>query len=218
MTYFNQFKHRQLPVWYDIIPCNVLDINTVMLIVNDVANTLGIEIDSLVLDAGYVSKELVQTFHIGTEKTIIGRMPARKGYPYKTLYWNVKGLIGKGKYAFVRKHHAYFGVRKHIDLFEKGMYAYVYVDQYNALKRFSDYLVENEDEFQQLKTKDKDWMTVKYGYFVLLSNIDTTPAELLTEYFGRTDIEVVSPKELKDMVIRQAENILEVYQQEAEHE
>ena len=191
-----------LPVWYDIIPGNVLDINTVMLIVNDVADTLGIEIDSLVLDAGYVSKELVQTFHIGTEKTIIGRMPARKGYPYKTLYWNVKELIGKGKYAFVRKHHAYFGIRKRIDLFEQEMYAYVYVDQYNALKRFSDYLVEHEDEFRLLKTKDKDWMTVKYGYFVLLSNIDTTPAELLTEYFGRTDIEVVfkTSKEYLDLL------------------
>lgn len=191
-----------LPVWYDIIPGNVLDINTVMLIVNDVADTLGIEIDSLVLDAGYVSKELVQTFHIGTEKTIIGRMPARRGYPYKTLYWNVKDLIGKGKYAFVRKHHAYFGVQKRIDLFEQEMYAYVYVDQYNALKRFSDYLVEYEEDFQQLKTKDKDWMTVKYGYFVLLSNIDTTPAELLTEYFGRTDIEIVfkTSKEYLDLL------------------
>lgn len=191
-----------LPVWYDIIPGNVLDINTVMLIVNDVADTLGIEIDSLVLDAGYISKELVQTFHIGTEKTIIGRMPARRGYPYKTLYWNVKELIGIGKYVFVRKHHAYFGIQKRIDLFEQEMYAYVYVDQYNALKRFSDYLVEHEDEFRLLKTKDKDWMTVKYGYFILLSNIDTTPAELLTEYFGRTDIEVVfkTSKEYLDLL------------------
>ena len=141
-----------LPVWYDIIPGNVLDINTVMTIVNDVADTLGIEIDSLVLDAGYVSKELIGAFHIGTEKTIIGRMPARKGYPFKTLY-----LIGKGKYAFVRKHHAYFGIKKKIDLFEKPVYAYVYVDQYNALKRFSDYLVDHEDEYAELKVKDKDW-------------------------------------------------------------
>ena len=191
-----------LPVWYDIIPGNVLDINTIMLVVNDVADTLGIEIESLVLDAGYVSKELVQTFHIGTEKTIIGRMPARRGYPYKTLYWNVKELIGKGKYAFVRKHHAYFGIQKRISLFEQEMFAYVYVDQYNALKRFSDYLIEHEEEFQQLKTRDKDWMTVKYGYFVLLSNIDATPAELLTEYFGRTDIEVVfkTSKEYLDLL------------------
>ena len=180
-----------LPVWYDIIPGNVLDINTVMTVVNDVADSLGIEIDSLVLDAGYVSRDLIEAFHIGTEKTIIGRMPARKGYPYKTMYWEVKDLIGKGKYAFVRKHHTYFGVRKEIELFGRKEYAYIYVDQYNALKRFSDYLSDHEDEYAGMKVKDKDWMTVKYGYFVLISNRDLSPKDLLTEYFGRTDIEVV---------------------------
>ena len=191
-----------LPVWYDIIPGNVLDINTVMTVVNDVADTLGIEIDSLVLDAGYVSRELIRAFHIGTEKTIIGRMPARKGYPYKTLYWEVKDLIGKGKYEFVRKHHAYFGVRKKITIFEQEMFAYVYVDQYNALKRFSDFLAQHEDEYADMKTREKDWLTVKYGYFVLLSNIEKTPAELLSDYFGRTDIEVVfkTAKEYLDLL------------------
>ena len=191
-----------LPVWYDIIPGNVLDINTIMNVVNDVADSLGIEIDSLVLDAGYVSKELIEAFHIGTEKTIIGRMPARRGYPHKTLYWEVKDLIGHGKYAFVRKHHAYFGFRKEIELFDHREYAYIYVDQYNALKRFSDYLSEHEEEFADMKVKDKDWMTVKYGYFVLVSNRDLTPKELLSEYFGRTDIEVVfkTSKEYLDLL------------------
>ena len=56
----------------------MLDINTIMNVVNDVTDSLGIEIDSLVLDAGYVSKELLKVFHIGTEKTIIRRMPAAK--------------------------------------------------------------------------------------------------------------------------------------------
>ena len=45
-------------------------------------------------------------------------------------------------------------------------------------------------------------MTVKYGYFVLISNLDLTPKELLTEYFGRTDIEVVfkTSKEYLDLL------------------
>ncbi|MCH4034270.1 MAG: transposase [Lachnospiraceae bacterium] len=180
-----------LPVWYDIIPGNVLDINTIMNVVNDVADSLGIVIDSLVLDAGYVSKDLVGAFHIGTEKTLIGRMPARKGYPYKELYWEVKPIIGKGKYSFVRKDHVYFGHRKDITLFDQKEYAYIYVDQYNALKKYSDYLVNHPDEFEALKDRDKDWLTVKFGYFVLVSNIDTTPEKLLTDYFGRCEIETV---------------------------
>ena len=190
------------PVWYDIIPGNVLDINTVMAVADDVAATLGIGIDSLVLDAGYVSKDLIRAFHIGTEKTVIGRMLARKGFPYKTLYWEVKDLIGKGKYAFVRERHAYFGIQKRTPLFGQDMFAYVYVDQYNALKRFSDYLVEHEDEYGMLKAKDKDWLMVKYGYFILVSNIDMTPKEMLSEYFGRTNIECVfkTGKEYLDLL------------------
>ena len=191
-----------LPVWYDIIPGNVLDINTIMKIVNDVADTLNIEIDSLVLDAGYVSRELIDTFHIGTDKTIIGRMPARKGYPFKTLYWEVKGLLSRGKYDFIRKNHAYFGCRREIELFGHQEYAYVYVDRYNALKRYSDYLIDHEEDYAALKDRDKDWLTVKYGYFVLVSNIDTTPAQLLSAYFGRTEIELVfkTSKEYLDLL------------------
>ena len=154
-----------LPVWYDIIPGNILDINTIMNVVNDVADSLGIVIDSLVFDAGYVSNELVEAFHIGTEKTLIGRMPARKGYPFKELYWEIKPLIGRGKYNFARKHHVYFGHRKEITLFGHKEYAYVYVDQYNALKRYSDYPVNHAEEFEGNKDKDKDWTTVRHGYF-----------------------------------------------------
>ena len=191
-----------LPVWYDIIPGNVLDINTVMNVLNDVGSSLDIVINSLVLDAGYTSKELLCAFHIGTEKTIIGRMPNRRGYPYKTLYWQIKGIIGKGKYTFIRNKHTYFGYRKEITVFDQPIYAYIYVDQYNALQRFRDYLLEHQEEYDKLKDKEKDWYTVKFGYFVLLSNIDTTPADLLSQYFCRTEIEAVfkTSKEYLDLL------------------
>jgi len=191
-----------LPVWYDIIPGNIHDLSTIMNVLNDVGDSLGIIIDSLVLDAGYSSKELLGAFHIGTDKTIIVRMPARKGYPFKTLYCQVKGMIGRGKYSFVRKKHAYFGYRKKIDLFGHPIYAYIYVDQHNALQRFRDYLLEHEEEYNSMKDKDKDWYTVKFGYFVLLSNLEMTPAELLSAYFERTEIETIfkTSKEYLDLL------------------
>lgn len=191
-----------LPVWYDIIPGNVLDINTVMKVVEDVAVTLNIEIDSLVLDAGYVSKELIQAFPAGTEKTMIGRMPARKGYPYKTLYWDVKDMIHKGKYEFIRDSNPYFGICRQISLFGQDVYAYVYVDHNNAWKRYSEYLKNHEEEYASLKDKDKDWLIVKNGYFVLISNKETTPKEMLSMYYCRTDIESVfkTAKEYLDLL------------------
>ena len=106
-----------LPIWFDFIPGNILDLSEIMNIVEDVGVTLGIEIDSMVLDAGYVSEQLLNAFNLGADKTVIGRMPNRRGYPYKTLYWEFKKEINKGKYEFARKGHAYFGKRKEVELF-----------------------------------------------------------------------------------------------------
>lgn len=192
-----------LPVWYDVIPGNVLDINTIMKAINDVAVSIDVSIDSMVLDAGYISKELVTAFHIGSEKTFIGRMPARRGFPHKELYWEVKPLLGKGKYTFVRNKHVYFGHKKKISLFGQEVYAYIYVGQNNALKGYQSYLFDLEDgEFSKLKDCDKDWMTVKFGFFILVSNIDTTPEDMLTRYFGRCEIETVfkTSKEYLDLL------------------
>lgn len=180
-----------LPVWYDIIPGNVLDLSTIMNVLDDVGDNLDITIESLVLDAGYASRELIRAFHTGTKKTIVCRMPARKGYPFKTLYDQIRPLIGKGKYAFVRDKHTYFGHKKHIELFGYPIYAYVFVDKQNALQRFRDYLIEHQKEFNTMKNSEKDWCTVKFGYFVLLSNLDMKPSELLNTYFARIAIESV---------------------------
>lgn len=180
-----------LPVWYDIIPGNVLDINMIMNAVNDVATSLDITINSLVLDAGYISKDVIHAFHNGTEKTFIGRMPARRGFPFKTLYHEFRASLDKGEYRFVRGGHVHFGKRKEVELFGEKVFAYVYVDKHNALQRERNYMIEHPDEYAEMKDKDKDWLAVCFGYFVLLSNKKFEPAELLTEHFGRTDIEGV---------------------------
>ncbi|HAH70648.1 MAG TPA: hypothetical protein DCL74_02635 [Succinivibrionaceae bacterium] len=180
-----------IPVWYDIIPGNILDLSTTMNVLNDVAVSLGVEIKSLILDAGYVTKELLNVFNLNSEKKIIGRMPAKKGFPHKQLYWDCKNLISRGKYEFVLNEHTYFGYKKEILVFGLKEYAYIYVDRENALHGFRQYLENNEDEFESLKDKDKDWLSVKYGYFVLLSNHSLLPRDLLREYFERTNIEYV---------------------------
>jgi Transposase len=80
------------PVWFSIIPGNVLDLGTLQSTMEDVAESLDIRIDDFVLDAGYASKALIEAFHCGNEKgkTMTVRMPAKNGYPYKTLYHQAK--------------------------------------------------------------------------------------------------------------------------------
>lgn len=200
-----------LPVWYDIIPGNVLDVSTLVNVFNDVYASIKVTIDDLVLDAGYISKELINIAHlekdqqgklVPTPKTIIGRMPAKKGFPHKELYHKVKDLIYKAKYSFIRNHHDYFGVRKETVIFDKQMYAYVYVDQTNALHSFINFQLDHPEDYEKLLDREKDFKRVEYGYFILLSNIEATPAEMLDLYFSRTQIEGVfkTSKEYLDLL------------------
>lgn len=193
-----------LPVWFDIYSGNVLDLSTLSEITADIQTNLGIRITEYVLDAGYASKELIQSFPTTVEgeesdpadtdddvRNIVVRMPARRGYPYKTLYHQCKPLMGNGKYDFVRDKHAYFGVRKRVKVFEKEVYAYVYVDYDNALRGHRRFMSEHPSEFEAMTDKDKTWHRYKEGYFILLSSIAEEPSAMLERYFGRTRIECI---------------------------
>ena len=181
-----------LPVWYEIVPGNMMDVSTLDWITEDIKTSLGIDICSVVVDAGYVSESMIRNY--GSEssgKRMIARMPDRKGYPYKTLYHRIKDQIDRGKYDFVRAGHVYFGRRLPVQLFEQDLFAYVYVDKERALRKYCAWRTEHENEFDELKQKDKRWRTVSSGYFVLLSNTEDAPDALLDSYLDRVDIELV---------------------------
>ena len=77
-----------------------------------------------------------------------------------------------------------------VKIFDTDVYAYVYVDNYNALKGYTEFVSKKPESFEQLSNREKDWHKVKFGYFVLISNYRKTPAEMLDDYFSRTRIEV----------------------------
>lgn len=193
-----------LPVWYDIIPGNVLDLSTIKPVIEDVATSLDIEIDSVVLDAGYAVKDIFTAFNEDKGKDIIIRMPEKRGYHYKELYNDVKAELGHGKYLFPFNGHTYFGQKKETEIFGVKLWAYIYLDKQNADSKFLAKSI-NEDywkRFQTLKDYEKDWETVKGGFFILLSSYDKDPEEILRLYFGRTEIEQVfkAGKEYLDLL------------------
>lgn len=183
------------PIWFDIIPGNILDINTLRHVTKDVEVSLDIHLNGFFLDAGYASKELVQSFLIQSrnadlpEKKYLVRMPAKKGFPHRSLYTQTKELFSKAKYDFIREGHSYFGKRKEVRIFDTDVYAYVYVDHYNALKGYTDFVSKKPEVFEKMTNREKDWHKVKFGYFVLLSNCRRSPSETLDDYFTRTKIE-----------------------------
>ena len=181
-----------LPVWYDIFPGNVPDVSTIDRISGDVGEYLGVKISDLVLDAGYVRKELVSKYSIGSEdRSLIARMPDRYGYGLKSIFNKYRNQFSNGKYHFVRENHTYFG-KKHLhEIFGHQVYAYVYLDSENANSAFRDYMSEKREEYDKMSMGEKNWTRYRGGFFILISNLDRTPAEILDDYFGRAFIETV---------------------------
>ena len=179
-----------LPVWYSLFSGNIQDMSTLMDEIDDAETSVGVSIDDLVLDAGYITKELITAYNADDRfVSFTGRMPARKGFPFRTLYHRCGGSIHQAKYFFDRNGHTYFGRRFEDILFGKRVYLYVYIDRDRALSLGRSYRQNNRDEYEAMSDKEKNWLEVKNGYFVLVSNIDSTPAETLERYFGRMDIE-----------------------------
>ncbi len=193
-----------LPVWYTIVAGNMLDLSTLETTLSDVAESLDVRIDSFVLDAGYASRQVLQYFHNGegAGKSLLLRMPGRKGYPYKTLYHKSRQLMANAKYDFIRGGHTYFAKRHAVEIFDIPIYAYVYVDKDNALTGSRTWRLNNEEEYERMTDTEKNWTAVRFGYFVLLSTEAKEADELLDDYFGRTRIESVfkTSKEYLDLL------------------
>ena len=179
------------PVWFDVIPGNVLDLSTIMNIKDKVSGLIDVHIDDMVLDAGYVCKDVISAYNLddNPDKELIAWMPAKKGYGHEGLFSDTHRLFSNAKYGFVRQDHTYFGVRKEVTIFGKREYAYVYVDHENASAHYRDYLYRHADEYEGMSMKEKNHVRYRGGFFVLVSNIDTTPERLLDRYYGRTEIE-----------------------------
>lgn len=182
-----------LPVWFDLIPGNVLDLSTIMGVTEKVSKLIDVRIEDMVLDAGYVCKDVITAYNLenNRDKTLIARMPAKKGYGFDKLFEENRNLFSNAKYGFVRQGHSYFGIQRKVTLFGKEEYAYVYVDDENASSYYKDFIFDHSDDYEKMSMKEKNRIRYRGGFFVLVSNIDTSPDRILDRYFGRTEIEYV---------------------------
>ena len=189
-----------IPVWFEIIPSNVLDKSTILSITKDVKETLKIDIDVYDLDAGYARKELFQLFNrncntrkdengIIRQRTLLVRMPDLKGYGHDDLYIQCKSHFYNGRYSFDYEHHTFFGERVEIDLFGYPEYAFVFIDKTQAEALLRGWREEHLQEWNDLSDLSQDWYQVKDGFFILIGNKDQTPRETLIEYRRRVSIE-----------------------------
>ena len=190
-----------IPVWFEVIPSNVLDKSTLISITRDVKVTLDIDVEMYDLDAGYARKELFEMFNrnnsfiIGDDgvehsHTVLVRMPATNGYPRDELYMQCKPHFYSGRYSFDYEHHTFFGERVEIELFGYPEYAFVFIDKTQAESLLRGWREEHLEEWEALSDSAQEWYQVKDGFFVLVGNQDQSPKEALIEYRGRAHIEV----------------------------
>lgn len=168
-----------------------MDMSTLEFIREDVASTLGIEICSFVLDSGYTSENLIRSFKTDPTIRIITLMPDRKGYPYHELYEEFKDSMLLPKFDIMYDGAPYSGWTREIVLFDTDVWTYVFVDKQRALDGYRHYRIAHEQEFQKLTDDEQLWKTVETGFFILISNKDTTTGDILERYRERTDIEEV---------------------------
>ena len=189
-----------IPVWFEIIPSNVLDKSTILSIIDDVKATLDVHIDMFDLDAGYARQELFEMFNRNNatytddegrtwDHTVLVRMPATPGYPTDELYVQCKPHFYSGRYQFDYEHHTFFGERVEIELFGYPEYAYVFIDSTQAQSFLRKWREENWEKWSGFSDKEQDYYMVKDGLFILTGNKKQTPQEALIEYRGRTSIE-----------------------------
>lgn len=189
-----------IPVWFEVIPANVLDKSTIISITNDVKRSLDINIDNFDLDAGYAREELFEMFNITNntytddqgvlrDHTVLLRMPASNGYPRDELYIKSKPDFYNPNFSFDYEHHTFFGKRFEVNIFGYPMYAFVFVDKTQAESLLREWRSNHDIEWNELSMLAKEWYQVKDGFFILLGSKDQSPKEALIEYRGRTAIE-----------------------------
>ena len=182
------------PVWFDVIPGNVTDGKTLVTMFDYVTEELELEVNDLVLDCGYCTKDNLLHFKSGALANFLVRMPARKGYGMDAMYYRHFSEFIQARYSFVREGHSYYGRRVEKELWGEKFYAFIFVDKYNAEISFTKFIEEHEEEFENMKLKEKNKKEFAGGYFVLLmpftsENEKLTPKEVLNKYLNRVDIE-----------------------------
>ena len=191
-----------LPVWFTLIPGNVLDMSTIINVKEDVSASLGINIDSFILDAGYASDALFKEINVSniknkdadgkiSNRSVIIRMPAKNGYPFYELYNECKDHFGIQRFNFTADNHSYYGERRLRTIRGYDEYCYVFYDMTGQDKLFRQWIKEHEDEYLKMSEEDKEIKRHKFGFFILISNLSMTPKEMLKEYFKRISVEQV---------------------------
>ncbi len=103
--------------------------------------------------------------------------------------------MANAKHEFIRAGHTYFAKRYETEVLAVPVHAYVYVDRDNALLGSRNWRLNHEEEYERMTDAEKNWLSVRFGFFVLISTEARGPtSSWMTTSAGRASSRCSRPE------------------------
>ncbi|MDR0676949.1 MAG: transposase, partial [Elusimicrobiota bacterium] len=179
-------KNTGFPIYYQYVPGNIVDVSTLENVIYNLIE-LGVNIDKLILDAGYYSESNISAlFNLNIH--FMTRMPQHYSI-YNLLVKKYSPIIRKLENSVNYGHREVFVIKTQIEPFKTKipLYAYVCLD---LNKQHEDYLRYREKHDYSKLTEEQYYNDcLKHGIFILISTLDLANNQLLPCYYSRQSIE-----------------------------
>ena len=139
-------KTTGYPVWFDVIPLDVGDLQAAWQVMTDVSEALDLETDSLAHDSAYVSEDLAEWIHQGTEKSMIARLPDRMARSCGFRNREVWEAVIQESCQFRLNGHVWYGRKIPKKIYGFGKFCSLYAEQETALRYQRDFLEEQAQD------------------------------------------------------------------------
>lgn len=181
-------QKSKLPIYFRAIGGDIADISTVKSTVAEIRR-LGLDADSVILDAGFCSKENLQ-FMCTEQLKFITRLPKS----HKIFH----ELVKQAGHMEARKHAVTYGDRvvfiksRKLEIYGHEIYAHIILDPSKKSKDLNIILKNQlDDQLSKQAIKELDEKMKSAGFFILLSFKDIEKNDILPSYYARQSIEQV---------------------------
>jgi hypothetical protein len=179
-------KNTKLPIYFRFVPGNIIDNSTFTTTINTL-KAYGINIDLVIMDAGYSSSENLSQL-LSTNISFITRMTKNRK-EYKELIKNYGQDLQCGENAISFGDRTLYGKKIQITLFTKKLYAYVMLDSQQKVDDEKYIFNKYKDDPDRITKIDSKLESM--GKFIILSSNDHDIKDILPLYYNRQTIEQV---------------------------
>jgi transposase len=184
-------RETKRPIWYKLIPGNQID-KTTMLEVIDELTQLKVNLSEIIMDAGYYTMDNIELLSKKGISFFTRLFPNLK--EYKDALHLVVENQNRSEYDFVLDGRTYMGIKQPVErvytddgknTIKRMNYIYVYIDYSKRAIDYNSYLMNSDEDDEETKSRNK----LISGVFMLYSDKDNSPLEILKKYRLRDGIE-----------------------------